>query len=73
MGRDCRRCFFFDQLPPDLYEYIQGLDAVDGVYSVINDHGLYSVDLLNTSVVYDSSTGAISQPADYVRAVSLTL
>ncbi len=62
--------FLFDQLPPDLYEYVQGLEAINEVYSVIADHGLYSVDMLDSSVTYNSSTGTITQPANLVRTVS---
>lgn len=69
-GATLPQMFLFDQLPPDLYEYIQGLNAVGEVYSVIVDRGLYTVDMLDTSVTYDNSTGTISQPANLIKAVS---
>ena len=72
-GATLPQIFLFDQLPPDLYEYIQGLDAVDKVYSVVVDSGQYSVIMLDTSVVYDGATGAITQPSNFVKAVSRTL
>ena len=65
--------FLFDQLPPELYEYIQKIDALGDVYSVIINRGLYTVDLIDTSVVYDMSTGAISQPANIVKTASKIL
>lgn len=69
-GTTLPQIFLFDQLPPDLYEYVQGLNATGKVYSVIVDHGLYTVDMLDTSVTYDNSTGTISQPANLIKAVS---
>lgn len=55
------------------YEYIQKIDALGDVYSVIINRGLYTVDLIDTSVVYDMSTGAISQPANIVKTASKIL
>lgn len=69
-GATLPQIFLFDQLPPNLYEYVQGLNATDKVYSVIVDHGLYTVDMRDTSVTYDNSTGTISQPANLIKAVS---
>lgn len=72
-GSTLPQMFLFDQLPPELYEYIQKIDALGDVYSVIINRGLYTVDLIDTSVVYDMSTGAISQPANIVKTASKIL
>ena len=72
-GATLPQIFLFDQLPPDLYEYIQGLEAVDKVYSVVVDNGQYSVIMLDTSVVYDRATGTITQPSNFVKALARTL
>lgn len=72
-GATLPQIFLFDQLPPELYEYIQGLDALDKVYSVVNENHQYSVVMLDTSVVYDDTTGALTQPSNFVRAVVRTL
>lgn len=53
--------FLFDQLPPALYEYIQGISRLKSVYSVHRDKTSYSVNMLDYVVVYNIRTGRISE------------
>lgn len=55
--------FLFDQLPPALYEYIQGISRLNFVYSVHRDKTTYSVNMLDNAVVYNIRTGRISEVA----------
>lgn len=61
-GGTLPQMFLFDQLPPELYEYIQGLDQLKDVYSVTRDDRHYTVSLLDSSIIYETATGKISYP-----------
>lgn len=52
--------FLFDELPPELYEYLQNTDGLNQVFSVTRDSKDYTVVLLNQTLTYNISTGKIT-------------
>lgn len=45
--------FLFDQLPPKLYSYLQGIEALNQVFSVGRNSSFYTLTLLDSSLSYD--------------------
>ncbi len=60
-GETLPTVFLFDQLPPALYEYIQGIDSLDDVYSVSRDARHYTVSLLDNSLIYTIATDSVKE------------
>ncbi|MDE6084922.1 MAG: hypothetical protein K2G40_00775 [Muribaculaceae bacterium] len=58
-GATLPEIFIFDQMPPALYSYLQELDVVADVYSVTRDDSTYTVNLLDSTVIYDINTGMV--------------
>lgn len=58
--------FLYDQLPENLYRYLQELEATNGVYRVSRDAVEYSVKLLDSYVRYNTSDGRITGPLPVV-------
>lgn len=56
------RVLMYDQLPPSLYEYIQGTEQQDEVYEVKRDRYYYKLTMLDTVITYDIVTGKITYP-----------
>ena len=54
----------FDQLPPELYEYLQELSQVDGVYAITRTALMYSAKLLDSTVNFTISTHNLRQIYD---------
>ena len=52
--------FLFNELPPEMYEYLQSTDNLNEVFSVSRDKSDYTVVLLNSTLTYNISTGKIS-------------
>lgn len=59
-GTPLPEIFLFDEFPPALYEYLTVTDNLKAVYSVTRDSSSYVVDLLNSTISYDRSSGDIS-------------
>lgn len=62
--------FLFDELPPALYEYLQETESLSNVYSVDRNSHEYIVELLNSSVIYDIDSGAITVPISGTELMS---
>lgn len=61
-GMPLLQVMLFDQLPPALYDYLQGSGELNSVFSISRDKVKYTVALLNTDVYYDIATGALTGP-----------
>lgn len=59
-GNTLPEVFVYDQLPDALYRYLQEMEATGGVYKVSRGDGKYIVELLDTYIEYNISTGNIS-------------
>lgn len=68
LGECLPQVLLFDQLPPAFYEYLQDIEATDGVYSLMRDSRSYNVVLLNNSLSYNIETGAITGSPVIARA-----
>lgn len=53
--------FLYNCLPETLYDYIEGLDYLDQVYTVKIENGNYYVELIDTNVKYDTATKTITE------------
>ncbi len=53
----------YDQLPPELYSYLQGTAMQRDVYAVTRDRFYYKLTMLDTVITYNISTGAITYPS----------
>lgn len=62
-GNTLPQMFLFDQLPPALFQYLQEMEVVNGVYGVSRDNRIYMVALLNRSIIYNIEDGSITIPA----------
>lgn len=54
----------YDQLPENLYRYIEEMEATDGVYRISRNSSNYTVGFLDSSVEYDIASGKISYITD---------
>ncbi len=59
-GMPLPQVMLFDQLPPRLYAYLQDSQQLDSVFSMERDSLRYTLSLLNSDLIYDIKTGAIS-------------
>lgn len=60
-GSALPQMFLFDQLPPTLYERLQVLDELGGVYSVSRSATYYYVTLQDSSLSYSIADGVITR------------
>lgn len=70
-GSTLPQMLLFDQLPPALYQYLQEMESVDGVYGVMRDSKLYRVELQNMSLLYNIADGSITIPPTGSKLQSL--
>ncbi len=52
----------YDQLPTDLYEYLQATEQQSNVYEMKRDKHYYKLTMLDTVITYDRATGKITYP-----------
>ncbi|MDE6266411.1 MAG: hypothetical protein K2M07_03565 [Muribaculaceae bacterium] len=71
-GSTLPQMFLFDQLPPALYQYLQEMETIGGVYGVVRDNRLYRVELLNRSVIYNVEDGSITIPSRMISPGVIT-
>lgn len=50
----------FDRFPPGLYEYLQGTEQLDSVFSVSRSKGHYTLSLLDSTLEYPFARGVDS-------------
>ncbi len=59
-GMPLPQMLLFDQLPPKVYEYLQGTEALNGVFSVARTSTYYTVTLLDSTLRYTIRTGELT-------------
>ena len=52
-----------DQLPADLYDYLESTESVGGVYAIRRTLHTYYIQLRNSSLEYDVATHTVTDPA----------
>lgn len=52
----------YNQLPPELYNYIQGIEQQNDIYSMSRDKIYYKLTMEDTVITYEIATGKISYP-----------
>ena len=55
--------FLFDKLPSTLYDYIESMESVNGVFRVSRSANIINVEFLNSAITYDDDTGTITYPS----------
>lgn len=60
-GMPLPEIFLYDQLPSDLYDYLQAGSYTNDVFEVERTSKTYSLELLNINIYYDIQTGRITQ------------
>ena len=63
-GMPLPQVLLFDVLPPRLYEYIQEMEQLNGVFSISRDDKLYTAVLLDTTVSFNVATGELKGVID---------
>ena len=51
----------YNFFPEPLYDYIDGLESINQIYTFTLKNNIYTVGLLDTQVIYDSSSGKITE------------
>jgi len=59
-GEVLPQVLLYDQLPPDLYQYLQETENTHNVFSISRNSESYTVELLNYTLSYDIATGRIT-------------
>lgn len=59
-GMPMPQVLLFDQLPPKLYEYLQGTQQLNSVFSMERDSEYYTLTLLDTTLRYTIATGEMT-------------
>lgn len=59
-GMPLPEVLLFDQLPPALYTYLEGISELGSVFSMERDKATYTIVLLDTTLSYDISTEEIT-------------
>lgn len=54
----------YDELPPELYSYLQSTEQQNGVYEVKRDKYYYKLTMLDTVLSYDIATGKVTYPGE---------
>lgn len=63
-GMPLLRELLYDQLPTELYQYLESGSYLEQVFEVDRNARTYNVDLLNVDLVYDIATGVIRETPD---------
>lgn len=59
-GLTLPQVLLFDQLPPDLYVYLEETENTENIFSVERDGFAYTLVLLNETIKYDIATSKIT-------------
>lgn len=59
-GMPLPQVLLFDQLPPAVYEYLQGTEQLNAVFGLRRDRVRYTVTLLDNDLYYDIASGKLS-------------
>lgn len=60
-GLELPQVFLFNELPGKLYEYLEGGEFLDQVFSIQRDSKTYELSLLNSDISYDIATATVRQ------------
>lgn len=63
-GSRLPQVLMYDQLPPALYEYLQGTEQQSGVYDVKRDKYYYKLTMFDTVLTYDIATEKVTYPGE---------
>lgn len=63
-GSKLPQVLMYDQLPPALYDYLQGTEQQADVYAMKRDKYYYKLTMLDTVITYEISTGKITYPGE---------
>lgn len=58
-GATLPQVLLFDELPPALYQYLEGTESLNSVYELNRDARQYEVGLFDTALTYTIATGEI--------------
>lgn len=61
-GAKLPQVLMYDQLPADLYDYLQVTEQQSDIYVVKRDRHFYKLTMLDTVLTYDISTGKVIYP-----------
>lgn len=53
-GMPVPQVLLFDQLPPKLYNYLQGTQQLNAVFSISRDNNIYTVALLDSTLTFNA-------------------
>lgn len=56
-GMPIPQVLLFDQLPPQLYSYLQETENLNSVFSISRDKDIYTLSLLDSTLTYNAKTG----------------
>lgn len=59
-GMPLPQVLLFDQLPPKLYDYLQGTDALNSVFSMERNPDYYVISLLDSTLKYVIDSGEMT-------------
>ncbi len=62
-GMPLPQVLLFDQLPPKIFDYLQGTDQLNAVFAMRRDASSYTLTLLNNDLIYNIATGELSGTA----------
>ncbi len=57
----------YNQLPPALFNYLQGIEQQRGVFKMSRDASFYKLTMEDTVITYDIATGKITYPDGTTR------
>ena len=69
-GEVLPQVLLYDQLPPDLYQYLQETENTHNVFSISRNSDFYSVVLLDYTLRYDIATGKITGGSEIAKIPS---
>ncbi len=52
--------FLFNEMPPEVYSYLQETESLNDVFSAERDNADYTIVLLNYTIHYNTSTGQLT-------------
>ena len=59
-GMPVPQVLLFDQLPPKLYDYLQGTQQLNAVFSISRDNNIYTLALLDSTLTFNTDTGELT-------------
>lgn len=63
-GSTLPEVLMYNELPPELYDYLQSTEQQKGVYDMKRDKHYYKLTMLDTVLTYDIATGKVTYPGE---------